>query len=797
MQISYSWLKEWVDAGPNPLALAEELTLAGLEVSSVLPLTPLSPKIVIGEIVRSDRHPSRGTLQICKVDLGRKKTISVVCGATNALIGIKTAVALPGSILPFGKKVRRVNINGQISGGILCSAAEIGLEESSSGILEFNNTASVGQAVASYLDLDDTILDIELTPNRGDCLSVLGVAREVAAIRGQQIKNIEIRPRRATHSKKLPLSVTAETDAPRYLGRVIEGLDPSCKTPDWMKERLRRSGLRSLGSIVDITNFVMLELGQPLHAFDLAKVRNGIVVRHSRQGETLTLLDGTKLQLILSTLVIADGKGPIGLAGIMGGQSSGVSESTQSIFLESAYFRPNSIATRAREYGLQTDASYRFERGVDPTQQRRAVQRATALLAAICRGSAGPICEVSTASLIPKRKPILLRRKRLDGVLGVRVPSKNVQKILAGLDMRPAKYPTGWRARPPQYRFDLEAEHDLIEEIARLHGFINIPSREPHVSASRGIRPEREMPLDRIQDYLVDRDYTEVITYSFVDGVLQARVDPNTRSVEVSNPISTNMNMMRTTLWPGLLRTVDINYRRQFRRIRLFEVGHVFSMKGKKRIETQRLGGVCCGPASDVHWDNSKRSEDFFDIKGDLEGLLDLSGRSIRYKFVPVKHPALIPGESAEIRDGSKSIGHIGKLHPDIQQLLGFDFGVYLFEIDLTTICQLSIPSYRPVSRFPTVPRDLSVVVREEVPAEKVEEIIWSAAGHLLTSIRLFDVYVGKEIEKDCKSLSFALTLQSSSRNLTDKEVEAVLGRIVTTIQKLGGQLRSAVDPKS
>lgn len=797
MQISVRWLQEWVDVGSDTSALAKDLTLAGLEVGAITTIAPLSPKIVVGTILTSKRHPSKQSLRICAADIGRTRAVRVICGAPNAEIGVKVAVALPGSILPSGEKVRTRSIGGQASGGVFCSAAEIGLEESSVGIVELDETASVGQAVTEHLGLDDTVLDIELTPNRGDCLSVLGIAREIAAIRGKPIKKYTFYNRTGATSRRTPLSVMAPASAPRYVGRVIEGLDGTRTAPDWMKERLRRSGVRSLGSIVDVTNFVMLELGQPLHAFDLHAVQKGIVVRHARHGEMLTLLDGTELQLDPTTLVIADQKGPIGLAGIMGGQSSGVGESTQAIFLESAYFRPDIVASGARMYGLQTDASYRFERGVDPSQQRRAVFRASSLLMEICGGLPGPVSEFSAGAYLPKKKSILLRRDRLDRVLGIRVPTRNIQRIMKCLDMKPVKHSAGWKVQPPLYRFDLQGEHDLVEEVARLHGFTNIPSRAPQVATNRGFDREEDMPVSRLQDYLVDRDYTEVITYSFVDGVLQARVDPNAHGVELSNPIASNMNVMRTTLWPGLLHAVDINYRRQVRRIRLFEVGHVFSIKGGEIHEPQRLGAIVCGSASRLHWDVSQMAGDFFDMKGDLEGLLGLDGRNISYQFLPGKHPALHPGQNAVIRSGAKVIGHIGWLHPDIQQSLNFDFPVYLFEVDLAAISLRSIPVYRRVSRFPLVSRDLSVVISEGIPAAKVEKVIRAAGGRLLTSVWLFDVYVGRGIKKHCKSLSFGLTLQSSSRNLTDREVEAVLGRIVIALQKLGGQLRSAIDPKS
>jgi phenylalanyl-tRNA synthetase beta chain len=797
MQISARWLREWVDVGTDMLVLAEDLTSAGLEVSAVNAIPPLSKKFVVGAIVSSRDHRSNTSLCVCSVAVGRPREIRIISKAPNIQIGVKVAVALPGSILASGERVRRGNIEGEIFGGILCSGADLGLEESTDGVFELDQTAAVGQSVTEHLELEDTVLDIEFTPNRGDCLSVLGVAREISAIRGIPIRRANCKDQKPVVSKEIPISVTATADAPRYVGRVIEGLKGARMTPDWMKERLRRSGLRSLGPIIDITNFVMLELGQPLHAFDLRFVRKGLVVRHAKQGESLALLDGTELQLAPETLVIANQRDPIGLAGIMGGLESGVDESTDAIFLESAYFRPEGIARSGRRYGLQTDASFRFERGVDPTEQRRAVLRASELFREICGGRTGRICEVFDRRYVAKKKPIVLRRSRLDRVLGTEVPNKSVQRILEDLNMLPVKRSTGWKVQPPCFRFDIEGEHDLIEEVARLHGFINIPSRDPHNVAKRGLGREEVMPLNRLQDYMVDRDYTEVITYSFVDGILQAKVDPDIQNVRLRNPIASNMDVMRSTLWPGLLHAVNNNRRRQIRRIRLFEAGHVFSRAGDKLIESERIGAVSSGPPSRLHWDDDQTPGDFFDMKGDLEGLLDLDARDISYKFIPAKHPALHPGKSAEVVNGSETIGYVGLLHPDIQQLLDFDFSVYLFEIDLAAIGRRSVPSYRPVSRFPAVSRDISVLIGDEIPAVNVERAIKDAGGHLLISVQLFDVYDGKGITKHHKSLSYGLTLQSSSRNLTDREVEAVLKRIVTALRKLGGQLRSGFDRKS
>jgi phenylalanyl-tRNA synthetase beta chain len=797
MQIPIHWLREWVDVGTDVSALADDLTMAGLEVSAIETVDPLPLKIVIGKILKTESHPSEQTFQICEVDVGRARAIRVICKFRDIRTGTKAAVALPGSALPNGRKVQRVTIGGQVSGGRLCSGADIGIEETAGELLVLDDTARIGQPVTDHLDLNDTILDIELTPNRGDCLSILGVAREIAAIRGVPVNSIQLRNRRGKISSKVPLTVTALTDAPRYLGRVIEGVDVGSATPDWMKERLRRCGLRSLGPIIDITNFVMLELGQPLHAFDFRFVHEGIVVRRARRGESLTLLDGTEIELVPETLLIANKRGPVGLAGIMGGKESGVDARTEAIFLESAYFRPGSIARSTKNYGLQTEASYRFERGVDPAEQMRAVLRASELLTEICGGRLGTVCEVSDSSWSPRKKPTLLRRERVDRVLGANVPENQIYQILMGLNMKPVKNPAGWKVHPPTYRFDVEGEHDLVEEVARLYGFSNLPSRPPHTLANRGLVREEDVPLDRYQDYLIDRDYNEVITYSFVESELQTRIDPHSRYVKLMNPIASNMNVMRTTLWPGLLQSIGTNRRRQINRVRLFETGRVFCRKQNNIIETHRLAAAACGPVGRLHWDGPMRGEDFYDIKGDLEGLLGLDGRNTLYKFVPAKNPALHPGQSAEIRVGSKAIGCVGLLHPDIQKLLDFDFDVYVFEVDFAAISRRLIPVYRSVSRFPSVSRDISVVVRSDVPAAKVENLIREKGGRLLTSVQLFDVYTGEAIKKQSKSLSFGLTLQASSRNLTDKEVEAVLRRIVTALREFGGQLRSAFDRKS
>ena len=792
MLVSYQWLKKWVNLDVDPQKLGDSLTSLGLEVSSITKLSKINGRIVVGEIVDYWMHPGKSNLTICMIDVGRRKPIQIICGAKNISKGIKVATALSGAKISSGQTIRKKTIHDFISAGMLVSANEIGLEDEVDGILWLDDSAEVGISVNQHLSIDDYILDIDLTPDRGDCLSVLGIAREVSVIYDLPITD-NVNPNRrlnVSSLKKIDIEVASNEQCPRYLGRVIENIQLNKPTPDWMRESLRRSGLRTINPIVDVTNFVMLELGQPLHAFDLKFVEEGITVRNPFAREQLTLLDGKKLVLRPQTLVIANKKRPVGLAGIMGGKKSGVTKHTDSIFLEAAYFNPDVIRRGASEYGLQTDASYRFERGVDPEQQRRALERASNLLIEICSGKLGPITEVRSTKDIPRKKSIRLTRNRLDKVLGTRVPTKNVTKILSGLNMTPIKDPKGWKVKPPQYRFDLDAEHDLIEEIARVYGFDNLTSRTPRIIASSERSSEKTVHQDILTSYLINRDFNEVVTYSFVDSELQSRLGFVERIVKIKNPIASNMNVMRQSLWPGLLAVVGNNYRRQYRRIRLFEIGNVFFSKKHAFKEEKRIGGVVTGSSERLRWDHESSQIDFFDVKGVIEGLLALDGKKVAYNFEPTSIPSLHPGQSAEICYRDQLIGFVGMLSPSIQKYLEIDPSVYLFEINLDFLKTRAIPSYCPISRFPSVTRDLSILVKQEDPAGKVEQVIRSNAGNLVTSISLFDVYSGEGVKKTHKSLSFSLTFQSSSRNLTEKEVETVFERIVTALKEIGADLR-------
>ena len=793
MIISYQWLCEWVSPPSDMTHLCDLLTMAGLEVSSTDSVPLVSERVVVGEVMTSEVIPNHAGLHLCRVDTGHARSRTIVCGASNVYAGMKTAVALPGAKLGKARHVKQRSIAGLSSNGMLCSSEELGLDDNSSGILWLNDDAAVGRSLNNHLGLDDVLLDIELTPNRGDCLSIVGIAREVSALTGMPLTPPIVPITRARHRQSIPIVLENPEDCPRWVGRVLTELNPTTRSPDFIRERLRRCGIRSIGLVVDVTNYVMLEYGQPMHAFRLDRIDRGIRVRRSQSGESLTLLDHQRVALAAGTLVIADETQPIAIAGVMGGLNTAVSNSTQQVLLEAAYFRPSAIAQRARQMGLQTDAVYRFERGVDPYLQKQAILRATELLALFAGAQPGPVCEAVARKDLPSRPRITLRRKRLDRILGTRLAARLVKRGLERLQMDVRVSGSNWLVRPPSYRLDVSYEHDLIEEVARINNFETLPTHLPRTQALRDITPEASLPVTVLEDLLVARGYQEIITYSFVDGRTQKLIAPKPTPITLRNPIAENMDVMRTSLWPGLLETLVRNLRRQEHRIRLFELGRVFSLRRGKSIERSCIGGAIFGPAFANQWDGTRGSVDFFDLKGDIEALLSCGGIHNASRWCSVETvAALHPGESAEIRLHNMPIGLAGKLHPDLADHYGLDQPVYLFELDLEQILTRKIPHYESVSRFPALSRDLSVVVSGEIMASQVAREILTAGGGYLSRIELFDVYRGKGIESTKKSLSFALTLQSTSRNLTDGEIDRQIDKIVDAIRKnLGGTLRS------
>jgi len=788
MKLSDQWLREWVDPRLDAKALSERLTLAGLEVASLQPALPPFTDVVVGAVATVTPHPQSARLTVCDVDIGRRK-VRVVCGAPNVTPGLRAPLALIGATLTKGKVIERVAIQGVESEGMLCSAAELGLGDDASGLLVLDAKARPGTPLAKYLGENDVVYEIDLTPNRGDCLSVVGIAREVAVLTGAKLKAPRPARVRVGTRDRRSVRVRAAADCPRYTGRVIRNVRADACTPVWMLERLRRAGVRAIHPVVDIMNYVMLERGQPMHAFDLDKLEGGIVVRPAVAGEQLTLLDGKTVQPPAGALVIADNARALALAGVMGGADSAVGEHTRNLFLESAFFRPQAIARSARTLGLQTESSQRFERGVDPQLAKTALERATALVLEIAGGAAGPIVEASSARHMPKTPTIELRTRRIERLLGVPIAAKQVETTLKRQAMSLRKAAGGWRVRPPSYRFDLALEADLIEELARVQGYETVPAQVPAIAATARVAPETEVGVSRLRTLLIDRDYQEVITYSFVDPKLQAAVDPGVEALALANPISVDMGVMRTSLWPGLLQTVAYNQNRQQERLRLFEIGRRFRSNGNELEQEPMLAGVVTGAAWPKQWGASTRVVDFYDVKADVEALLGLGAREVR--FTEGRHSALHPGQTAAIHCGGEPVGFLGLAHPSLVASLGMTQPVVLFELRLAPLTARILPRFAEISRFPAIRRDLAVVVDDGIDAQSVVDRVRAAAGKLLAKLDLFDEYHGEGIDSGRKSLAIGLTLQDSSRTLKEAEVDEIIGRILAALKEtLGAQLR-------
>ncbi|MDH5634027.1 MAG: phenylalanine--tRNA ligase subunit beta [Gammaproteobacteria bacterium] len=792
MRISESWLREWVDPELKTQGIADCLTMAGLEVDGIEPVSPDLVNIVVGQIVKAGPHPEADRLQVCQVLVGNKKQLQIVCGAANAREGLKAPVALVGAVLPGGMEIKTATLRGVDSFGMLCSAKELGLSEQSDGLMELHGDMKPGQSLFKALALDDKAIEIDLTPNRGDCLSVAGIARELSALTATRLTPVKITPVKAASKTRINISLEAGSDCPHYVGRVIEDIDPAAVTPMWMQERLRRSGLRSLGPCIDVTNYILLELGQPMHAFDLGRLNGNIHVKHCQKKTRLELLDGSTRDIETGSLLIADDKGPVALAGIMGGAQSAVSDDTTNIFLESAYFAPSAIAGRARSLGLQTDSSHRFERGVDPQLQKDALERATALLVDIVGGKPGPVIEKKLAKHLPRAMAIVVRHKRVESVLGIKLASGRIQSYLKRLGMTVKAINGGWKVTAPSYRFDIAREEDLIEEVARLYGYHNIPETMPQGILDMAPVPETQVSTHDVARLLTSRDYQEVVTYSFVDPEMQQRLNPEVQAIPLANPIASDLAVMRTNLWPGLLKVVEHNLNRQQYRIRIFETGHRFLKKGKGSLEEQMLAMALTGPASTPSWAEKPRQMDFFDLKGDLEAVLGLSGLNGEdFEFQATSHPALHPGQCAQISRNGKNIGWIGALHPEISAKSDFDQAVYLAEVAISAIQGDKIAKFREISRFPAIDRDLAVVLPVETPASEVLKLVRAAAGNWLTDLQLFDDYRGEGIDSGRKSLGLGLTLQDSSRTLKEVEIEGVIENILGVLRReLGAELR-------
>ncbi|MBS0211651.1 MAG: phenylalanine--tRNA ligase subunit beta [Proteobacteria bacterium] len=798
MKFSENWLRDIVAIDATHEALVERLSAIGLEVESVEPIGGPLPGVVVARIVSCAKHPEADRLQVCSVDAGGSEPLRIVCGAPNARPGLLAPLATVGASLPGGMQIKAAKLRGVESQGMLCSAKELGIDADASGLLELPADAPVGMALSAYLGLPDASIEIKLTPNRADCFGVRGIAHDVAAALQGEVKPLAADAVAARSDAVMAVELDAGADAPRFAGRVIEGVDARAATPSWMVERLRRSGVRPIRFLVDVTQYVMLELGQPMHAYDLDALHAPVVVRHGRADEAIKLLDGRDARIDEQFLVVADSLGghgarAVALGGIMGGHDTRVAEATVNIFLEAAHFAPAAIVGRSRRLGLHTDAGHRFERGVDPDLPPTAIEYATRLILEVAGGTPGPLVDAQRAHRLPAPAAVRLRRARLARVLGLQVPDAQVERILRALDMTVETVADGWSVTPPSRRFDIAIEEDLIEEIARIHGYdaipVAMPSGEIRVAAnSEGCVAEADL-----RRQLAAREYREAINFAFVDAALLAAWSQDAGAVPLANPLSAELAVMRTSLLPGLVQALARNRARQQARVRLFEIGRVF--EGGERgagngerapapRETQRVAAVACGSAAAEQWGEPARAVDFHDIKGDLESLAALAGAGASLRCVAADVPWLHPGRSAEVWKGEIRLGHVGHLHPRLLKALDLDGEVVVFELDLEPLSARAIPSAQALSRFPLVRRDLALVVPDAVAWAALETCLRQALGELLQEVRLFDVYRGKGLDPGTRSVAMGLILQDVSRTLTDRDVDGAVALAVAALER-------------
>ncbi|WP_392553208.1 phenylalanine--tRNA ligase subunit beta [Orbus wheelerorum] len=786
MKFSESWLREWVNPDISSEQLSDQLTMAGLEVDDVEKVASSFTGVIVGKVVECIQHPNADKLQVTKVDIGQAELLNIVCGAPNCRKGLTVACATIGAILPGDFEIKAAKLRGEPSEGMLCSYSELGIADDHNGIIELPDDAPLGQDIRQYLKLDDNAIEVSVTPNRADCFGIIGIARDISAVNNITLVEPKFKISAVSITDKVSIKVLEPNAVPRYLGRVVKGINIKAATPLWMKEKLRRSGIRSIDAVVDITNYVLIELGHPMHAFDLQKINGGITVRYGHPQEKLVLLDGNEIEIKAKTLVIADDTKALALAGILGGKDSGVSAETKDILLEAAFFSPLAIAGKAREYGLHTDASHRYERGVDPTLQHKAMQRATELLLSICGGLAGPIIDVTDPNEMPKQASISLRRKKVDSLIGYHIDSQRIMDILVRLGCEVIAKGNVWQVKAPSWRFDIQIEEDLIEEIARIYGYNNIPNQNINVELVMKPNSETNISGNRFKDLLVDRGYQEAVTYSFVDPKIQALLHPKQDAIILPNPISSEMSTMRLSLWSGLLDAVIYNQNRQQQRIRLFETGLRFVPDNKSEYGVKQelmLSGIITGSVCDEHWAIKKQYVDFFDLKGDVESILAISGINDNVQFKKSDNPALHPGQSASIYIKNELVGYLGILHPEIEKKLGLNSKALVFELILDKISTKKIPLAQDISKYPANRRDIAIIVDSNIDAADILNTCKNTGGEQLVDVNLFDIYQGDNIKEGQKSLAISLILQDKTRTLADEDINHIVNQCITALQ--------------
>ena len=786
MKFSEKWLREWVNPSVSTDNLSEQLSMAGLEVDGIEPVAAEFSGVVVGEVVECGQHPDADKLQITKINAGDDELLDIVCGAPNCRQGIKVAVAKVGAVLPGNFKIKKAKLRGQPSFGMLCSFSELGITDDHDGILELPLDAPIGEDIREYLQLDDVTIEVDLTPNRADCLGIKGLAREVGVLNKTSVIEPPVPAVTPSITESRNIELLAPEACPRYLGRVIKNINLAVPTPLWMVEKLRRCGVRSIDPVVDITNFVLLELGHPMHAFDNDKIEGDVVIRFANQDEKLTLLDGNEVTLQDNTLVIADTNKALAMAGIFGGLDSGMSNKSQDIFLESAFFAPDAIMGKARQYGLHTDASHRYERGVDPQLQMIAMERATQLLLDIVGGDAGPVIEAIDNACVPNNRSVSLRHSRLTKVLGIEIDADTVTDIFKRLGFSVSFEGQVWQISVPPYRFDISIEEDLIEEVARVYGYNQIPDIAPVASLKMSQHQEQKVQLNQLKNTLVESDYQEAITYSFVDPKIQTLLYPEMEGLQLPHPISSEMSTMRVSLWTGLLQCVSYNQKRQQSRVRLFESGLRFIPDNSEKTGVKQelvISGVVCGLVADENWDNATRSVDFFDVKADVENLLNCAGVQ-GYRFVSADHSALHPGQCAEIFIGDTLLGSIGAIHPQFEKSLGLNGRSFVFELEINALGLKKLPKLQEISKFPANRRDIAIVVDDDEVVGDILNCIEKFGANQLVGLNLFDVYRGKGIPHGKKSLAISLILQDKTKTLEESDIQATVDGILASLSQ-------------
>lgn len=785
MKFPESWLREFTHPAIENIVLADRLTMAGLEVEENTLVAPYFEGVVVALVTSMVPHPNADRLKVCTVQINEHETLQIVCGAPNVEIGIKVPCALPGAVLPGNFTIKGAKLRGVESNGMLCSSKELGIDEAHQGLMILPSNAPLGINFRQYYALNDHILTLKLTPNRADCLSIYGIAREVAAITQSQlippaVLNVDVKL-----EDTLSIQIEDKEACKAYYGCFIGGINAKAVTPDWMERRLTRSGIRLVGAVVDITNYVLLELGQPLHAFDASMIQESITVRWPKQGETLKLLNDKTVVLDPDMLVIADAVCPIALAGVMGGLETAVSGETTEIFLESALFAQEIIAGRARRAMAHSDSAYRFERGVDPLMVEPALMRATQLILEICGGQAGPVHGLELSSIAPKI--VSVRASRVKSLLGVEVSHSDIVTYLTALGMPPQQNDDVFSVSVPSYRMDILLEEDLIEEIARLYGYDQIPERRAYAPMS--MLPVAGTSLSRVEMWtkLKLRDYHEVINYAFIDSGWEKDFHGNQQLVQLQNPIASHMNVMRSSLLAGLVDTLRKNLNRKQERVRIFEVGRVFIQEGPSIVQPEKLAGLAFGFRCVEQWGISSDWVDFYDVKADIESLF--YPRLLR--FERAEHSALHPGRAANILCDDEVIGILGELHPQWSQQYDLPRAPIVFELDFNALTIKLLIKAIPISRQPIARRDIALIADEALPVQKIIDVL-AGTDPLLQSIKLFDVYRGPGVAVGKKSLAFAIFLQDRQKTLTDEEIDTVIDKCVVAAEvKCGATLRA------